>query len=169
MVTQRPSGSVLLSGDDTATEASPTPPATVESPTPNADTGANGDTAATVVTVRAPQNLQIGAVGTDEVRLLWERAPFGATVDHFLVVRDGEVIAESDERSYADATVEPGTTYVYRIVAVGADGSRATSKDLRVTTPALPTTPPPDTSGGEGTPPEPSPTCSAIDHFEGEC
>lgn len=155
---------VLPSGDDeVTTEPAASPSAQVESPSPSEPTG---PTAVETATVRPPQRLHTGLVSAGEVRLLWERAPFGAAVDHFVVLRDGEQVATVQERSYIDEDVAPSHTYVYRIVVVGVDGSKASSREIEVTTPAAPTPPsnsPPTSSGN------PPPACDGVVTPSGEC
>lgn len=166
------SAAFLLAGGEDAREAAPSPSAVVPPPSP----AGPSPSAAPAPTVRAPQHVRAAAATAALVRLRWDPAPFGAAVDHYLVLRDGETIAEVTEGLYVDDEVEPAQTYVYRIVAIGADGSRARSKALTVTTEALPVAPAPGTGsdgggGGGSAPPPPPPeeTCSAIDHFEGKC
>jgi hypothetical protein len=120
-----------------------------------------------VSTVRAPRELHTNLVTTGEVRLAWSRASFGAAVDHFVVLRDDVKIGEAQERTFIDSTVEPSQTYVYRVVAIGVDGSRATSDAITVTTPAPPA-PPTEGSGGGSAPP-PGESCDGIVTPSGEC
>ncbi len=121
------------------------------------ETSATGETGSEEPKVRAPRNLHTGLVGAHEVRVLWERAPHGARVDYFIVFRNDDRIAQVEERMYVDTAVSPSATYTYRVVAVGFDGRRASSKPLRVTTLPPATTAPPTTAPPTTAPPRTSP------------
>ena len=60
-----------------------------------------------------------------------------------------EADTESASTSYADATVEPETTYRYAVVALSADGNSSQSSSMSATTPAAPKSkdPPPQRVG----------------------
>lgn len=145
---------IVAGGDEGDVAAATTGPAasTGQASGPSSTvTGATGTSGAVAgedvtATVRPPRHLHTGYVGAYEVRLLWERASGGGAVDHFIVLRDDERVSTTASRAYTDASVRPSTTYVYRIVAVGTDGTRGSSAELRVRTPAAPTTAPPPTS-----------------------
>ncbi len=64
-------------------------------------------------------------------------APKGRRPAHYLVLRDGRVLAHTTHRSYTDRTVKAGKTYRYAVRGVDARGRRgALSLTLRVVVPA---------------------------------
>jgi hypothetical protein len=120
--------------------------------------GPSGDDA--TAHVAAPTNFHKLAVSPSQVTLIWERGRGGGKVDHFVVLRDGEVYEDSvEERRFTDNRVRPGRTYEYQVIAVGVDGSEAESRRLPVAVPQPPSPEPPPTSApspppqDEGCPP----------------
>ena len=95
--------------------------------------------------VRSPLNPRTTSVTTSSVALAWGAAPHGGEAVRFLILRDGEQIGKTTQTAFVDEDVTASTRFVYRIVGVGADGSRASSEAVSVTTPA-----PPSTGGGGG-------------------
>jgi hypothetical protein len=147
-------GVVALSGGDD--EAAPQPSPTAQpSPTPEPSPTAQPTVEPSptqgievVPAVRAPVKPRATDVTTTSVALAWDPAPFGGEAVRFLVFRDGEQIGKTTKTTFVDRGLEPGTAHVYEIVAVGEDGSQATSKPIEVTTDAV--VAPPSGGGGGG-------------------
>jgi serine/threonine-protein kinase len=123
--------------------------APVESPTPSPSSVVEEPP------VRAPLNARAISTSTTSVVLEWGVAPNGSPAVQFLILRDGEQIGKTKGSTFTDETVTASTPYVYQIVAVGEDGSKARSDEVRVTTPA------PASSGGGG--------CTGIVLPNGDC
>ena len=88
----------------------------------------------------------------------------GSPPVRFLVLRNGKQIKKVLDTTFVDRNVDPSTTYVYRIVAVGGDGSQARSEPLEVTTPAAPSS-----GGSNGSSSGGSDNCSVEDFLAGLC
>jgi fibronectin type III domain protein len=75
-------------------------------------------------------------VAPGRVSLSWQ-APAGATIDHYLVARNGEEIATVASRylGHVDANVAPGTRYRYEVTAVTADGDTSAPAAVTIRTP----------------------------------
>jgi hypothetical protein len=116
--------------------------------------------------VKAPMNVHPTSVASTAVVLEWKAAPHGTSVDHFIVVRNGKPISgELSRARFVDDGVVPGATYVYRVIAVGTDGTEArsvTTEEITVPVPP-PAAPPPETSG------PPASSCDGIVTPSGEC
>ena len=169
-----------LSRDDPAVvRSSPSPhvehttsPSATSSPSTTTSTSASpgASRAPVVLDVLPPTNPRVLSSTPSSVTLIWERAPHGDRVDHFVLYRDGEVYADDlTERKFTDGDVVPGTRYVYVVRAVGVGGTSADSEPLPVvvpvaTTPAPSTPTSPSDGGGGG-----SSNCSFEDHFNGLC
>jgi hypothetical protein len=77
----------------------------------------------------APTDVLLSA-SAGSVVVTWTPTSEGPTVDQYLVLRDGVELAElsSEEASYADVDVMPGTEYEYQLVAVtGSNQSEPTA------------------------------------------
>lgn len=67
----------------------------------------------------APTNVD-AVQHVNTVKVTWNQ-PQVAKVDYWRILRDGNEIGQSEDRSYTDAEVSPGT-HTYAVVAVGKDG-----------------------------------------------
>ena len=104
----------------------------------------------------APTGLIAARVGHSVLTLTWDD-PQDANITGYRVMRGTDAGSlsslendtESASTSYADATVEPETTYRYAVVALSADGTSSQSSSLSATTPAAPKSkdPPPQRVG----------------------
>ena len=91
----------------------------------------------------------------DSVLLTWDD-PQDETVTGYRILRRDQdndpagdfatIVSDtvSVETRYTDDTVEPERTYVYRVLVISAHGTSPPSHDVIVSTPATPTTEPPD-------------------------
>ena len=76
--------------------------------------------------------LSIGAVAPKEIRLerasyrkitiSWQAPDATSQVAHYKIYRDGTELATTTSLNYTDETVQPGTTYTYKILAVIVGG-----------------------------------------------
>ena len=102
----------------------------------------------------APTGLIAARIGHSVLTLTWDD-PQDGTITGYRVMRGTGSLSslendtESASTSYADATVEPETTYRYAVVALSADGDSPQSGSLSTTTPAAPKKkdPPPQRMG----------------------
>lgn len=91
-----------------------------------------------VVPPQVPRDLNAVAVSPELVNLSWSAAVDDLEIAGYTVFRDGEEIATVDGSTlaYADASVQPGTEYGYRVDAFDAAGNHSEpSEPARVTTP----------------------------------
>ena len=93
-----------------------------------------------------PTTVTATAVSTSKIDLSWSGATDNVGVTGYRVFRDGVQIAEQAGTSYTDATVTPGPTYQYTIVAIDAAGNLSAPAP---TNPATVST----TGAPDGTPP----------------
>ncbi len=85
----------------------------------------------------APSGLSASAPAADRVDLTWTAATDDVAVTGYRIFRDGAQVAATGSTFYVDATVLPGRTYSYSVVAVDAAGnSSAPSDEATVTTPS---------------------------------
>jgi serine/threonine protein kinase len=154
---------VALTGGEDRAANGPTPNVTTQPPTPSPSPSPS-EQVEPPPGVRAPINPRATGVSSDSLTLRWRAAPLGSPPVRFLVFRDGKQIKKVLDTTFVDRKVDPSTTYVYRIVAVGADGSQARSETLEVTTPAAPSSGGSNggSSGGSG-------GCSVEDFLAGLC
>jgi serine/threonine protein kinase len=110
-----------------------TPPAESEPPG-----GTTEPIEPSLAAVRAPRNVEVTFIGTDAVRIEWERPANGTPPVRFVVVRDGERLGRVTRSFYEDEDVGPGERHVYRIISVGEDRSTARSRRLIVLLADLP-------------------------------
>ena len=116
----------------------------------------------------------------DRVNLTWDD-PNDASITHYQVLRRDRDVHDTGEfvtidsdtgsatTSYTDDTVEPEKRYVYRVVAVNANGESKWSKFERANTPAAPPQEPDPTPTPTPTPtPEPTPTPTPETDGDGE-
>ena len=104
----------------------------------------------------APTGLIAARIGHSVLTLTWDD-PQDDTITGYRVMRGTDAGSlsslendtESASTSYADATVEPETTYRYAVVALSADGNSSQSSSMSATTPAAPKSkdPPPQRVG----------------------
>jgi uncharacterized protein (TIGR03437 family) len=107
-----------------------------------------------VVQLLPPSNLQAVAVSQTQINLMWSAANTNATRFH-IERKSGatgtyaEIAAvPSTVTSYQDTTVQPSTTYVYRIRSEGTTGGLSSySSETSATTPAPPLPPAPTLQG----------------------
>ena len=109
----------------------------------------------------APTGLAASQVSHDSLTLTWDD-PQDPNITGYRVMRGTDAGSlsslendtESASTSYADATVEPETTYRYAVVALSADGDSSQSSSMSATTPAAPKSkdPPPQRVGPRQSP-----------------
>jgi N-acetylglucosamine-6-sulfatase len=88
-----------------------------------------------------PTALSGTAPSSTEVDLTWSPSTDNVAVTGYTIYRDGATLATVDGTtlSYADATVEPGTTYTYTVDAFDAAGNHSVVSDpFVITTPQQP-------------------------------
>jgi hypothetical protein len=96
-----------------------------------------------------PQGVAASASSHNRVELSWTSGGSGAT--GFKIERKtgtggtfSEIaVANGDARTYADSSVSPSTTYVYRIRSTSAAADSSFSSEAMATTPSAPAAPPP--------------------------
>jgi serine/threonine-protein kinase len=148
---------VALSGGGEDPQAVATSPAT---PPTDAPTTPPSPEPPGAKRIEAPQAVRVAFEGPALVRIEWRVPSDGPAPVEFLVFRDGDRVARVDEPVYRDTDVAPGERHVYRIIAVGEDGSQSRpSENVVANVPAQQTAPapPPD----DGAPPPP-PGCDGI-------
>src|SRR6185503_10731147 len=104
----------------------------------------------------APTNLTATQVLSNSVSLSW--ADNSTNEMNYVIERSVQSLSSgftdiatlpANTRNYTDNTVAPGTTFYYRVSAIGRKGNRATSSAISVTTPtAVVDTTPPSTPNG---------------------
>jgi acid phosphatase type 7 len=102
------------------------------------DVGSDSCTAPTVDTEppSAPRSLAVAANNVNAVSLKWTASTDNDGVASYEIRRDGVVVGTSRTPTFADTTVQPGTTYSYRALAYDAVGNAsALSSAKSVTTP----------------------------------
>jgi hypothetical protein len=92
---------------------------------------------------REPQNLAAEVVGNSQVNLTWEERSSAETgvlvrrsTDRAAQTDVVDVTLPADSNSYTDTTVEPGTTYYYRVYAFNKAGNSDQSNIVTVVIPA---------------------------------
>jgi len=106
------------------------------------------------VPLRPPSNLQAVAVSSTQISLTWSTANTNATRFH-IERKTGAagtyaeiVVVPNSAVSYQDTTVQPATTYTYRMSSEGASGGLSSySSETSAATPALPLPPAPTLQG----------------------
>jgi Fibronectin type III domain len=70
------------------------------------------------------------------VLVSWAPSKGGATVDHYLILRDGKQVGSvpASQTSYTDNGLAPGTAHRYTIVATSGTQRSSPSKEIKVTT-----------------------------------
>jgi uncharacterized protein (TIGR03437 family) len=106
------------------------------------------------VPLTPPPNLQAVAVSPTQISLTWSVANTNASQFHIerktgVAGAYAEIVTVPNSAiSYQDATVQPGTTYTYRMRSEGAIGGLSSySSETSATTPALPLPPAPTLQG----------------------
>ena len=102
------------------------------------DVGSDSCTAPTVDTEApsAPRSMTVAANNVNAVSLKWTASVDNDGVASYQVLRDGAVVGTSRTPTFADTTVQPGTTYSYRAVAYDAVGNVSIQSNAKsVTTP----------------------------------
>jgi hypothetical protein len=121
--------------------------------------------------VGSPRHLRVDK-STTSVILTWDPSKHGTRVDHYEIWRDGEKIGErsANRRTFTDGGLTPGSTHLYGIIAIGENGTHATShsRTVKVPAPAPSPSPSPSPATGQASPPpppsSPSPSpCTAPD------
>ena len=130
------------------TDTTATPATTASYAVAAYDAGGNQSALSTPVLVTTPPDttpptrptgLTAQQVSADQVRIAWAASSDDVAVAQYAVLRDGTEIGTSTTPSYTDGTVEPTTSYTYRVVARDAAGNSSDPSDpLTVLTPALP-------------------------------
>lgn len=128
-------------------------------------TGANGDDGASgkVVRIDDPTPTHLEAVtGGTSIALRWRPASTSAAIEHYVVRRDGTEIAtvvpgstinlaDKEGTRYVDASVVPGVSYEYDVLAVDTTRTVSAPSEKIAVTPPTTTTPVPtitlDTAG----------------------
>ena len=83
-----------------------------------------------------PQNLKLNSASDTQVAFSWTASTDNVGVTAYDVARDGMEIGLSQTTSFIDSTITPGTTYLYTVKAMDAQGNTsAWSTPLQVTTP----------------------------------
>ena len=78
------------------------------------------------------ENLTVSGLYSKTAVLTW--APFtGAEIVGYVIKRDGVVIADTAETSWADRTLSLGTSYAYTVYGYTADGTVTAEKTITVT------------------------------------
>ena len=99
-------------------------------------TVSNGDTTAP----SAPAGLTANATAFNSVSLNWTASNDNVGIAHYLVTRNGTVIATVNATSYVDASASANTTYSYQVKAYDAAGNASpASSAVSVRTPIAPT------------------------------
>ena len=84
----------------------------------------------------APRSLAVASNNVNAVSLKWTASTDNDGVASYEIQRDGVVVGTSRTPTFADTTVQPGTTYSYRVLAYDAVGNvSARSSAKSVTTP----------------------------------
>jgi chitodextrinase len=87
----------------------------------------------------APNNVAVASSTATSATISWARPTSGASVDRFVIVRNGvQVASVTGERlSYTDKGLQPGVTYRYSVIAVSGS-KRSTASAPAVTTTKTP-------------------------------
>jgi serine/threonine protein kinase len=123
--------------------------------------------------IEPPEAVRVAFEGPELVRIEWRIPSDGPAPVEFLVFRDGERVARVDDPVYRDTDVASGERHVYRIIAVGEDGSQSRpSENVVANVPAPQTAEQPPTGGGDtggGDTGGGDDTCTAEEFIAGEC
>ena len=95
-----------------------------------------GDGSTDTTPPTAPTGLTATALWATRVDLSWDPSTDDRGVAGYALLRDSVQIATSSSTRYSDASVTPGTSYTYTVVAYDAQGNRSPpSSAVSVTTP----------------------------------
>jgi len=83
-----------------------------------------------------PTGLSASAVDESTVDLAWDTHPDDDDLDGYRVYRDGSFVAGTAGTTYRDTGLDPFTTYIYTVTALGEDGDESSpSQPATVATP----------------------------------
>ena len=84
----------------------------------------------------APEAVSAKSPTATAVLVSWTPSQGGATVDHYLILRDGKQVGSvpASQRSYTDNGLAPGTVHRYTIIAASGSQRSSPSEAIRVTT-----------------------------------
>lgn len=103
----------------------------------------------------APAQLGASDVQETSISLSWLASSDNAGVTGYQLLRDGSLVGSTNQTTYRDANLNPGTEYTYQVLAVDAAGNQSNlSNLLAVTTKQQKVAPP----GGEDTQEPTAPT-----------
>jgi serine/threonine protein kinase len=158
----------LSGGEDPAPQAVATSPA---APPTDAPTTPPSPEPPSAKRVEAPEAVRVAFEGPALVRIQWRVPSDGPAPVAFLVFRDGERVARVDDPVYRDTDVAPGERHVYRIIAVGEDGSESRPSENVVANVPAPEASggEPSTGGGDTGTGGGDDTCTAEEFIAGEC
>jgi chitodextrinase len=111
--------------------------------------GASPDADRTTVAPSKPRNVAATALSSRRVRITWDAVVSQPPVKHYVIYRGDGPVFTSTTTSFIDTTVQPVTTYSYRVSAVDSldqEGPRSTPPTT-VTTPLPDITPPTQPTG----------------------
>jgi subtilisin family serine protease/chitodextrinase len=92
-----------------------------------------------------PSSFSAQAVGYSRVDMTWNASSDNDSVKAYRILRNGVTLAETSALSYSDTTVNAGTTYRYKVVAIDNSGNLSSpSTEVAISIPLPP--PPPDTT-----------------------
>jgi acid phosphatase type 7 len=103
------------------------------------DIGSDSCTGPTVDTESPsnPRSLAVASNTMNAVSLKWTASTDNDGVARYEILRDGAVVGTSGTPTFSDTTVQPGTTYSYRVLAYDAVGNASGQSSAKsVTTPA---------------------------------
>jgi hypothetical protein len=84
----------------------------------------------------APAAVNVRSPTATSVLVSWAPSKGGATVDHYLILRDGRQVGSvaASHTSYTDNGLAPGTAHQYTIIAASGTQRSSPSRAIRVTT-----------------------------------
>src|SRR6516164_4240439 len=84
----------------------------------------------------APAAVDAQSPTATSVLVSWTPSKGGATIDHYLIVRDGKQVGSvaASQTSYTDDGLAPGTAHLYTIVAASGTQRSSPSLAIKVTT-----------------------------------
>ena len=140
-------------------------PSPAETPSPTVSPTQSPSGAVDALPVRPPINVHGTDITSSSITLTWSAAPNGGEAVRFRVLRDGELVVQSSKTTFVDDNLAASTTFVYQVVAVGADDSKAASKEVSLTTLAAATSGGSTSGGSTGGTTE----CTLLDKLAGKC
>lgn len=83
----------------------------------------------------AVSSLSAETYSSTAVEIFWGDADSSdSIVSSFEVTRDGAVVATNDGRSFFESELDAGTTYIYQVTAIDAEGRRGPATSVEVST-----------------------------------